>query len=303
MSSRNSTNETTCLQLRSIGPEAEPMAGFFDRRADGYEAHMREDPDFDRFYAEATVPIAETAEPISVLDLGCGTGLELKGLFERAPNARVTCVDLSSGMLEKLRENHRDRLGQLAIVQASYVDWQYPAAAYDYALSVNTMHHFLEPTKAGIYRQILSALKPGGAYIEADYMVDGDTMARHLAEYHRIMAAGGAAADGTFHLDIPFTPEVQRRLLLEAGFAEVRTLLERIQPERSRAVLVAHSLRPCSLDVGRWRQGESQHRNPGQENCTTKMVFSSHQEVTECASRRTRCSGCRTSSRAIWMSR
>lgn len=218
----------------------EPMDLFFDRRAEGYEAHMKEDPDFDRFYSEAVAPIPCTGEPIEILDLGCGTGLELKGLFARAPNARVMCVDMSAGMLVKLKENYPEKLAQLTIVQASYVDWQPPAAAFDFAISVNTMHHFLEPKKTGIYRNILCALKPGGAYVEADYIVDAPMMEQYLQRYRRIMAACGAQApDGSLHIDIPFTVDVQKRLLREAGFISVRSCLERIQPDWSGAILLA----------------------------------------------------------------
>lgn len=222
----------------------EPMAAFFDLRAEGYEAHMKQNREFDNFYAEAVAPIPETLIPIEVLDLGCGTGLELKGLFERAPNARVTCVDLSQGMLEILKENYKDRLGQLTVVQASYVDWQYPEASFDYALSVYTMHHFLEPKKVGIYQKIAGALKPGGAYIEADYMVDGETMDRMLKDYYELLAKDNAVQDGACHVDIPFTPEVQRRLLHSASFAYVHTHLEKIQPDWSGAILVANTAIP-----------------------------------------------------------
>lgn len=241
MPSSNSNDKIQSLVPEKI--QAEPMAAFFNLRAEGYEAHMKEDPDFDLFYAEAVASIPETLVPIAVLDLGCGTGLELNGLFNRAPNARITCVDLSQGMLEKLRENYKDRLSQITIVQASYVDWQYPAATFDYALSVNTMHHFLVPKKVDIYQKILGALKPGGAYIEADYMVDAERMDRGLKNYHKILAENSGALDGAYHLDIPFTPDVQQRLLLQAGFGCVHTHLERIQAQWSGAILVADSFR------------------------------------------------------------
>ena len=39
-----------------------------------------------------------------LLDLGCGTGLELDRVFARWPELAVTGVDLCAAMLEKLRE-------------------------------------------------------------------------------------------------------------------------------------------------------------------------------------------------------
>jgi tRNA (cmo5U34)-methyltransferase len=230
---------STQWELGSYG--GEPMEQFFNRRVEGYEEHMMEYPDAQSSYTEASAPIAATMDAIEVLDLGCGTGLELKALFERAPNARVTCVDLSCGMLKKLKENYRDALGQITIVQASYIDWQYPAAAFDYALSVNTMHHFWENQKLGIYRKILGALKPGGCYIESDYMVDEIMMEQCRRRYWQIVESQGIAnsTGGFLHIDIPFTPMLQKQLLTFAGFSMVRSYIERIEPEGSKAILVA----------------------------------------------------------------
>jgi tRNA (cmo5U34)-methyltransferase len=221
--------------------KGEPMGAFFDRRVDGYEAHMLEGLYAETTYAEAVIPVAETDEPIDVLDLGCGTGLELKWLFLRAPNARLTCLDLSAGMLEKLKSNYADRLGQITVVQASYIDWHYPAEAYDYVLSVNTMHHFLEPVKVGIYSNIRKALKPGGKYIESDFMVDDIMMEQYRRRCRRIMedAGMGAEAQGTLHADMPLTPMLQKELLRHAGFTKVVSHRESIQPRHSRAILLA----------------------------------------------------------------
>ena len=236
------------------GPEwqlpttAEEMAAFFDYRANGYEAHMKQDPDFEMFYSSVAAPIRPTDEAIHVLDLGCGTGLELRWLFEKAPNARVTCLDLSPGMLEKLRENYHDKLGQIETVQASYVDWDYPPAAYDYSLSVNTMHHYLEQRKLGIYQKVLSALKPGGVYIEADYMVDDIMMEQYRRRYYRIMDGLGGADSDFYHVDIPFTPVLQKHLLYYAGFSKVYFHMQRIQTEWSGAIVVAERAEQIRTD-------------------------------------------------------
>ena len=83
------------------------MAAFFDARAAGYDDYFRDEifPDemFAQFYGALSAPIGETDEPLRILDLGCGTGLELEALFQRVPNARVTGVDLAEEMLELLK--------------------------------------------------------------------------------------------------------------------------------------------------------------------------------------------------------
>ncbi len=219
-------------------PTAEPMAAFFDVRADGYEAHMRHHRDLDRLYAAVAEHIAQTDAPITILDLGCGTGMELAPVLKRAPNARITCVDVSAAMLDLLRQAYADRMEQITVVQASYLDWPYPQEAFDYALSTYSLHHLLPERKTAIYRNILAALKNGGCYIEADYMVREKEMAEALRQYHEKMAVLGGAS-GEYHIDIPFTPEVQVGLLREAGFARATVELEDLDSPRPSAVLRA----------------------------------------------------------------
>ena len=77
----------------------ENMAAFFDARAAGYDDHMRDnifesDTTFTQFYQALSSPIERTDEPLNILDLGCGTGLEIEALFQRVPNALITGVDL-----------------------------------------------------------------------------------------------------------------------------------------------------------------------------------------------------------------
>lgn len=149
----------------------ELMAEFFDRRVDGYEEHVREIlPGFDGFYSFVAGQIPATGEPLSILDLGCGTGLELDFIFARAPNAVIIAVDLSSEMLAKLKaELERARRGhQVKIVQGSYLTMPFLAGGFDYAVSVQTMHHFTPDVKLGLYTGIADALKAGGRYIEGD---------------------------------------------------------------------------------------------------------------------------------------
>lgn len=104
----------------------EEMAGFFDNRAEGYESHMLKYVTDMESYKRATFPIPESNSEISVLDLGCGTGLELGPMFERVPNARVTCIDLSEKMLEILKRKYASKARQIKTICGSYIDWEYP---------------------------------------------------------------------------------------------------------------------------------------------------------------------------------
>ena len=63
----------------------EGMAAFFDARVGDYEAHMAR---WEAHYRWMTRLLPDGAR--TLLDLGCGTGLELDRIFERFPDLAVT---------------------------------------------------------------------------------------------------------------------------------------------------------------------------------------------------------------------
>lgn len=213
----------------------EEMASFFDVRAPGYEDHMITEVyngNPDEFYANVVSSIHETNDPIRVLDLGCGTGFEVAHIFDKAPQAHITCMDMSANMLELLRQKYAQHVEQIECVQGSYVTEPFALNAYNYAISVMTIHHLLEDAKRELYRKIRNALKDGGLYIEGDYVEDEVEEQKLLKEYHEAMKK--AAPDQLYHIDIPFTVQHQERLFTEAGFVEVNTMYH----EGSRAIFV-----------------------------------------------------------------
>ena len=196
----------------------EKMGDFFDARVDGYEAHMMENVvGADVYYKETAMQFPRMKE-MRLLDLGCGTGLELDELFRRMPDMKVTGVDLSGKMLDRLRRKHADR--DMTLIQGDYFDVPLDDAAFDAAVAVQTMHHFRDAEKIRLFRKILRSLRPGGLYIQTDYTATDEAEERAmLAEADRLLA--GQKEDGLYHIDIPFTVEHELRLLKEAGFSDV----------------------------------------------------------------------------------
>ena len=68
---------------------------------------------------------------MEILDLGCGTGLELEGIFSKAPNAVITCIDLSEKMLSKLTSKYSRFLDQIKPIKGSYLIVPFPEKKYD----------------------------------------------------------------------------------------------------------------------------------------------------------------------------
>lgn len=200
----------------------EKMADFFDARVEGYEAHMFENVGSADIYYRETAKCFPVMKEMKLLDLGCGTGLELDELFPIMPDMQVTGVDMSGKMLSKLREKHAER--SLTLIQDDYSKAEFPPDFFDAAVAVQTMHHFREKEKLHLYRKILAALKPGGLYVETDYVAaDCEEEAAMLSEADRLIAENGDS--GTlFHIDIPFTPEHQLSLLRKVGFTHVRLI-------------------------------------------------------------------------------
>ena len=82
----------------------EEMSDFFTKRLCDYEEHMSVWESSYRIFAEML-----PSECRNVLDLGCGTGLELDRIWERDSGIEVTGVDLCRSMLDKLLEKHSDK--------------------------------------------------------------------------------------------------------------------------------------------------------------------------------------------------
>ncbi len=91
-----------------------------------------------------------------MLDLGCGTGLELEAYFALNPSAAVTGIDLSEAMLQVLKTKFPDK--DLTLIRASYFDVPFRNGLYEAAVSVESLHHFLAEMKASLYGKLHAAL-------------------------------------------------------------------------------------------------------------------------------------------------
>jgi tRNA (cmo5U34)-methyltransferase len=205
----------------------EEMASFFDERAEGYDEHMRESVIvFKAFYESIASPIPTTGEALQILDIGCGTGLELDSIFKKAKNALVTGIDLSQKMLVQLHRKYNQRLAQIALIQGSYLEIPLEGSHYDFAVSVMTLHHLLPNRKKRLYKKFRQALKEGGKYIEGDYVVSKEKERQLIAEF-RAKTEHMGKVGGEYHLDIPLSFKTQQSLLIEAGFRRVETVFQK----------------------------------------------------------------------------
>ena len=203
------------------------IGAFFDDKASTYDDHQKANiPHFVYRHMIVAGAIEETNRELRILDLGCGTGIELEMILARAPNARITCIDVSSGMLEELRRKYADSMGQLEVIQGSFLNTPFQEGYYEYIVSVLTMHHLTYSQKLNLYQRVRKALLSGGIYIEGDYYVLPEEEKQLLARYQHLLETGAISPDTGYHIDIPFSVARQRQVLLEVGFSKVEVLYE-----------------------------------------------------------------------------
>ncbi len=201
----------------------ERMGEFFDARLDGYEEHMLTAIEGAEEFYPFTASCLPKEERASVLDLGCGTGLELNWYFPLNPAAQVTGIDLASGMLGALREKFGDK--DLRLICGSYFEVPFGEAVFDAAVSVESLHHFTAQEKLPLYTKLARALKPGGFFILTDYFAPSEELEQlYRANYLRKKELQGIADDGFYHYDTPLTVEHEKQVLRAAGFSEVEIL-------------------------------------------------------------------------------
>lgn len=198
----------------------EEMRAFFTARVAGYDEHMIKEVEGCK---EGYIKMAELLpkEVNELLDLGCGTGLELDEIFKNKPFINVTGIDLTQVMLDKLKQKHPDK--NLSLINASYFDYIYGTSKYDAAISFQTLHHFSHEDKLKLYLKIFNALKTNGQYIECDYMVESQQEEDFYYSENKRIRKEQNIPDGEFyHYDTPCTIDNQIKLLTNAGFKTVK---------------------------------------------------------------------------------
>ena len=201
----------------------EKMAEFFENRLDGYDEHMMANIESaDEFYPFTAKQLPDF-DNCHVLDLGCGTGLELAYYYLLNPSARVTGIDLSQGMLSALKNKFSDK--DITLICGSYFDVAFGNCVFDSAVSVESLHHFTKEEKIPLYAKLHAALKDGGYFVLTDYFSLSDEEEQmHQKNLIELKADQGIVDNEFYHYDTPLTVDHETEALLEAGFSSVQVL-------------------------------------------------------------------------------
>ena len=201
----------------------EKMSDFFEARLDGYDEHMMNNIESAIEFYPFTARQLPTAEHCRILDLGCGTGLELQEYFVLNPSAKVTGIDLSQGMLDALSKKLGDR--EITLICGSYFDLSLGECAFDAAVSVESLHHFTKDEKLPLYTKLHRALKDNGYFVLTDYFaLSDDEEQMHRRNLIALKAEQGIVDNAFYHYDTPLTVKHESEALWKAGFSTVEVL-------------------------------------------------------------------------------
>ena len=200
------------------------MDDFFNTRAEIYDSHMLVDLDLNDFYEEIAKYVYCDNKKFKLLDIGCGTGIELFYIFKKHSNISVTGIDISSEMLNKLKEKYQKK--EISLICGSYFDVSF-GEDYDIVLSTYSLHHWNEREKFSIYKKIYNSLNDGGIFINGDYTCKTKEREQfYQSELIRLQREENLVDGEFYHYDIPLTAETEMNLLQKAGFTDVKLVKE-----------------------------------------------------------------------------
>ena len=201
----------------------EKMRDFFEARLDGYDEHMMTNIESATAFYPFTAKMLPAIANCHILDLGCGTGLELEAYYLLCPSAKVTGIDLSQGMLSALDQKFADK--DITLIVGSYFDVPLGKDVFDTAVSVESLHHFTKEEKIPLYTKLHAALKENGYFILTDYFsLSDDEEKMHRQNLIALKAEQGICDNEFYHYDTPLTVAHETEALLAAGFAAVEHL-------------------------------------------------------------------------------
>lgn len=201
----------------------ERMEDFFAARVKDYDDHMRTNIEGSLEFYAYTASLLPKEPNSKVLDLGCGTGLELEEYYKLNPYTETTGIDLSEDMLNALKAKFPGK--HLTLIHGSYFDVPLGDRIYDAAVSVESLHHFSAEMKMSLYKKLYASLKDHGIFVLTDYFAESEEREKEYSEeLARIKREQGLSGDTFYHYDTPLLVDHEMDILRRAGFSDVRIM-------------------------------------------------------------------------------
>jgi len=127
-------------------------------------------PCFDEFYNRSVSLLKYYKENfVNIIDLGAGTGLLTKVIFEMYPNANFTLIDISENML-KIAKERFNGMDNFKFLDCNYVE-DIPINDCDLICSALSIHHLEHDEKQKLYQNVYSKLIENGCFINLDIFI------------------------------------------------------------------------------------------------------------------------------------
>ncbi len=147
----------------------ERIRKIYDRRSRRYNAFVKLATfGLDGRYRRLAVERLHLKEGDRVLDMGCGTGLNLPLVLDRIGSGSVTGVDLSHGMLRRARRQAEqcEAENRVRLVQGAAGEIAFPLRHFDAVIATYLLTTVPEYERA--IDGLLHTLKPGGRLVLSD---------------------------------------------------------------------------------------------------------------------------------------
>ena len=126
-------------------------------------------PVYDAFQdAVAGSSWAQDATVQRILELGTGTGETAARLLARHPQAQLTGIDESAGMLEAARRRLPEGRARL---RAARLQDPLPAGPFELVVSALAVHHLTTEEKRELFARVREVLVPSGRFVLGDVIV------------------------------------------------------------------------------------------------------------------------------------
>lgn len=112
--------------------------------------------------------VAAITQPVTILEIGCGTGKNLLTLARTFPQARLTGLDISESMLKIAAKNLGARLGSVDLLHQAYDRPLHPEPRFDLILCSYSLS-MINPDWQKVIQYAKADLNPGGFLAVVDF--------------------------------------------------------------------------------------------------------------------------------------
>ncbi len=156
--------------------------GQFDEWAPRYERHWMQRVVFDPIQSTLLDLASEQVpQPLSILDVGCGTGRLLRTASQRFPGARLEGIDAAPKMVEQAI-SLVPQGAPIHFQQATAEALPFAGGQFNLVFSTMTFHHWADQKKG--VTEVARVLAPNGRWLLADFV--GQGLVRRVTQLLRL---------------------------------------------------------------------------------------------------------------------